>query len=166
MLAIAGLAIYSVAGYLRSAQCDSEWGQDRGVLRHPRAPRTLRPGVLSIRGVPAFASTIVSSVPESHPYTLGLLSLTPLLEVLPGHQEGIDEFLKVESLGMSFVGHGIAAGGLVPPYVDFGYVGVVVAYILVGAAAQALYARARGGARAWIAVYVFAVGGLFLSLYG
>lgn len=166
-LAVAGLAVYSLAGYLRSAQCDAEWGPRIEAyygIPAPLAP--LAPGYLSIRSVPAFVATIIGSVPESHPYTLGQLSIAPFMEILPGHQKGIDEFLKVDILGMSFVGHGIAAGGLTPPYVDFGYVGVVVAYFLVGVGVQALYVRARRGARAWVVVYVFTVGGLFLSLYG
>jgi len=167
IIALAGLLVYSVTGYLRSAQCDTELGpRMEAFYGIPATLAPLAPGYLSVRSVPAFASTIIAAVPERHPYMLGRMSAAPLLEVLPGHQEGIDEILKVDILGLSFVGHGVAAGGMVPPYVDFGYVGVVVAYFMVGLLAQALYRRARGGGREWMAVYVFTVGALFLSLYG
>ena len=164
---VAGLAVYSLAGYYRAGQCDSTWPQR--VERHygvPASVAPLAPGYLSVRSVPYYLSRVLAEVPENHPHTLGALLISPVATALPGHQPGIGEYIKEEILGLQFVGYGLAAGLAAAPYIDFGYAGVVGLLLVTGAAMQLLHGAARTGRREWIVVYLFAVANLVLSLYG
>jgi hypothetical protein len=164
---VAGLTVYSLAGYYRSGQCDPGWA--KRVEAHYGVPASLAPlapGYLSVRSVPHYLSRVLHEVPQNHPHTLGALLISPVATALPGHQPGIGEYIKEEILGLRFVGYGLAAGLIAAPYIDFGYAGVVGLMLLTGAAMQLLYRAARTGRREWIAVYTFAVANLVLSLYG
>jgi hypothetical protein len=166
VLGLVGLIGYSMTGYLRSAQCDSQWAER--VEAHygvPAEVAPLAPAYLSVRSVPVFLSRVVAVVPEAHDHTGGAMLLSPILTSLPGHQPGIGEFIKTNVLGLEFVGFGVAAGLFSPAYIDFGYGGVVSVLLAAGIATQWLYRRARTSP-AWLAVYAFVVANLTLSVYG
>lgn len=160
IIAVAGFALFSYAGYERNYEAYGEsYVSDLRSAGYEGKSQFIAPTLDYIAGTSeTFDRSLV--VVNREGFQDGLQFFSPLLLA-----ESADLWLK-ESLGLTFVGFGLAIGFVNAFYIDWGVPGALVGPLMVGVAVGLVRLRALSGDPRWMLIYCYVAARLLLSVYG
>lgn len=133
VFATALLGAVSIAGYIRNY---TAWGatydNDLARMGFEGPIKYFAPIIDYMTGTSTAMDIILNTIPDKVPYPMGNVFFSPLLAPLPGEQPSPGVFLK-QTAGFDFEGFGLAMGGIGGFYMDFGALGVLLGFLLIGA---------------------------------
>ena len=160
-LLIAGFAIISVTGYLRyRTQFGPTYDQNLALQGFGGDLRYFGTSLNYIRGTIQTLARTVAYFPSVVPHPLGQEFFGPLL-----HKPSTDRYLK-QVFGLTFSGFGLALGAVNAFYLDWGPIGVIIGFFLIGYGVRRVYIRAISGNKLAAVLYCYLLGHLLLSNYG
>lgn len=133
VLAGVGLIIVvALAGYTRDLQLfGSAHNSSLERAGIPADWTWLGPVISYFRGTSQAVDLVIQTFPAVAPHPAGATFFSAILAPLPGEQLSAGVYLK-NVLGLDFVGTGLASGAIGGFYQDFGVVGVVVGFFVLG----------------------------------
>ena len=162
--AVPVVALISIVGFARNLQ---QWGttylDDVSQLGLPTGLSFMAPVFSYFAGTSEAVDQIIATFPANVPYPQGSVFFSPLVSWLPGEQPSADLFLK-SALGLDFQGLGLAMGATGGFYMDFGPLGVLIGFLILGIISGQIWKRARTSS-SWFMVYAFLISHLWIINY-
>jgi oligosaccharide repeat unit polymerase len=162
--AVPGVALISIAGFARNLQ---QWGatylDDVSELGLPTGLAFMAPVFSYFAGTSEAVDQIILTFPSNVPYPHGSVFFSPLVSWLPGEQPSADLFLK-SALGLDFQGLGLAMGATGGFYMDFGPLGVLIGFLILGVISGQIWKKAKTSS-SWLIVYAFLISHLWIINY-
>lgn len=159
--ATVALTLFSYLGFQRNLRAfGPRYVDDVAATGYPGTMRYLAPLGNYVAGTSVALDLTIGLFPEHHPFPMGKVFFGPLL-----HEESADLYLK-HLLGLNFVGFGLAIGAVNAFYLDFGWWGILIGFLIFGVVSSWLYERAIAHGGRWVPLYCLWLSHLILSNYG
>lgn len=154
----------SIAGYFRNyAAWGATYDNDLARMGFEGPLKYLAPVIDYTTGTSTAMGIILESIPSKVDFPMGSVFFSPLLAPLPGEQPSPGVFLK-QVAGFDFEGFGLAMGGIGGFYMDFGPLGVLIGFLIIGILVGFARKRSQLDAR-WTVVLAWLGGHLVLMNY-